>query len=310
MGVMASAIRSIQIKRRRLTKQERRRLLTGLAFISPWIVGFLVFTLYPIVISLYYSFTDFSLFTAPTWVGLQNYKELFTRDDKFFLSLYNTLYFTVLVIPISIVTALMMALVLNVRLQGVSIYRAIFFMPSIVPAVASALVWTWILSPQWGLLNGFLRFWGIPGPPWLNSPVWAKPSLVLVTLWGIGSDMIIYLAALQGIPQVYYEAAVLDGANTWHQMRSITVPLLTPVILFHLINGTIWSFQYFTVAFVMTGGGPANATLFYALYLYRNAFEYVKMGYASAMAWILFVVVMAATLIIWRGAKGWVYYEG
>jgi multiple sugar transport system permease protein len=203
-----------------------------------------------------------------------------------------------------------MALVLNVRLQGVSIYRAIFFMPSIVPAVASAVVWTWILSPQWGLLNGFLRFWGIPGPPWLNSPVWAKPSLVLVTLWGIGSDMIIYLAALQGIPQVYYEAAVLDGANTWHQMRSITVPLLTPVILFHLINGTIWAFQYFTVAFVMTGGGPANSTLFYALYLYRNAFEYVKMGYASAMAWILFLVVMAATLIIWRGAKGWVYYEG
>jgi multiple sugar transport system permease protein len=299
-----------RILRRSLTRQERRRLLTGLAFISPWIVGFLAFILYPIVVSLYYSFTDFSLFTSPVWVGLQNYRELFTFDDKFFLSLSNTVYFTLLVIPASIVLALVMAIVLNVRLQGVSVYRAIFFMPTIVPAVASAVVWGWILNPQWGLLNGLLRLVGIPGPPWLSSPAWAKPSLVLVTLWAIGSDMIIYLAALQDIPGAYYEAADLDGANAWQKTRYVTLPLLTPVIFFHLVNGTIWAFQYFTIAFVMTDGGPANATLFYALYLYRNAFEYVKMGYASAMAWILFVVVMAATLIILRSSRGWVHYEG
>ncbi len=305
-----ASLTSIHLPRRGLSRQERRRLLTGLAFISPWIVGFLVFILYPIVISFYYGFTDFSLFTSPTWVGLQNYQQLITFDDKFLLSLYNTIYFTLLVIPASIVLALAMAIVLNIGLRGVSIYRAIFFMPTIVPAVASAVVWGWILNPRWGLINGFLQLLGISGPPWLTSPAWAKPSLVLVTLWAIGSDMIIYLAALQDIPQVYYEAAVLDGANNWQKTRHVTLPLLTPVIFFHLVNGTIWAFQYFTIAFVMTDGGPANATLFYSLYLYRNAFEYLKMGYASAMAWILFIVVMAATLIILRSSKGWVHYEG
>jgi multiple sugar transport system permease protein len=305
-----ASLTSIHLPRRGLSRQERRRLLTGLAFISPWIVGFLVFILYPIVISFYYGFTDFSLFTSPTWVGLKNYQQLITFDDKFLLSLYNTIYFTLLVIPASIVLALAMAIVLNIGLRGVSIYRAIFFMPTIVPAVASAVVWGWILNPRWGLINGFLQLLGISGPPWLTSPAWAKPSLVLVTLWAIGSDMIIYLAALQDIPQVYYEAAVLDGANNWQKTRHVTLPLLTPVIFFHLVNGTIWAFQYFTIAFVMTDGGPANATLFYSLYLYRNAFEYLKMGYASAMAWILFIVVMAATLIILRSSKGWVHYEG
>lgn len=305
-----ASLTSIHLPRRGLSRQERRRLLTGLAFISPWIIGFLVFILYPIVISFYYGFTDFSLFTSPTWVGLKNYQQLLTFDDKFLLSLYNTVYFTLLVIPASIVLALAMAIVLNIGLRGVSIYRAIFFMPTIVPAVASAVVWGWILNPRWGLINGFLQLVGISGPPWLTSPAWAKPSLVLVTLWAIGSDMIIYLAALQDIPQVYYEAAVLDGANNWQKTRHVTLPLLTPVIFFHLVNGTIWAFQYFTIAFVMTDGGPANATLFYSLYLYRNAFEYLKMGYASAMAWILFIIVMAATLIILRSSKGWVHYEG
>lgn len=308
--MMISARQKIQLKPRRLTKQERQRLLTGLAFISPWIVGFLTFTLYPIVISLYYSFTDYSLFSAPEWIGLQNYQKLFAQDDKFLVTLYNTGYFTLLVIPASIIVALLLALMLNVQLHGVNVYRTIYFMPTVVPAVAKAVVWSWILNPQWGLLNEFLRSMNVPGPPWLSSPAWSKPSLVLVALWTIGSDMIIYLAALQDIPQVYYEAALLDGANPWQGTRFITLPLITPVIFFHLITGTIWAFQYFTEAFVMTNGGPANSTLFYALYLYRNAFEYIKMGYASAMAWILFVVVMAATLSILRSSKRWVYYEG
>ncbi|MCJ7739394.1 MAG: sugar ABC transporter permease [Anaerolineae bacterium] len=304
------SVRLIRLSHRHLSPQERRRLLTGLAFLSPWIIGFLAFILYPLVTSLYYSFTDFSLFTAPDWVGIENYRELFTADDKFLLSLYNTIYFAALVMPASIVLALLMALVLNLPLRGISFYRAIFFMPTIVPAVASAIVWSWILNPGWGLLNGFLRIFGIPGPPWMTSPAWAKPSLVLVTLWAIGSDMIIYLAALKDIPSTYYEASSLDGANTWQKIMRITLPLVTPVIFFHLVNGTIWAFQYFTIAFVMTDGGPANATLFYALYLYRNAFEYIRMGYASAMAWILFAIVMGTTLLMLRSSNKWVYYEG
>lgn len=299
----------MRIPARRLTKQERQRLLAGLGFISPWIVGFLVFTLWPILTSLYYSFTEFSLFTAPAWVGVRNFRELFFADDKFLVSLYNTVYFTLLAIPASIVAAFVMALALNVRMRAVAIYRGIFFMPTIVPAVASAVVWSWILNPQWGLLNGFLRLLGINGPPWIASPAWAKPSLVIMAVWGVGSEMIIYLAGLQEIPQTYYEAASLDGASSWQKTFFITLPLLTPIIFFHLITGTIWAFQYFTEAFVMTGGGPANATLFYALYLYRNAFEYLKMGYASAMAWILFVIVTAATLLTLRSSRGWVYYE-
>ncbi len=295
---------------RSFSREEVRNLRLGLLFISPWILGFLLLTLYPIAISLYYSFTDFALFHDPNWVGVTNYVELFTRDDKFFLSLYNTFFFFSLAIPASVITALVLALLLNTKLSGMTFFRSIFFMPTIVPAVASAAIWIWILNPQWGLLNSGLRLFGITGPPWLTSPEWAKPSLVLLAMWTIGSEVIIYLAALQEIPREYHEAAVVDGANIFQRTWHITVPLITPVIFFHLINGTIWAFQYFTEAYVMTGGGPANATLFYSLYLYRNAFTNVRMGYASAQAWILFIVVMAATMIIMRTSKRWVYYEG
>ena len=295
---------------RHLTRQDRKQLGTGLAFISPWIVGFLVLIVYPIFISMYYSFTDFALFHTPNWVGLQNYIELFTKDDKFFLSLYNTVFFFLLAMPASVIAALALAILLNNHLAGRTFFRSLFFLPTIVPAVASAAVWMWILNPQWGLLNLSLRMVGVHGPPWLSSPDWAKPSLVLVALWGIGSEVIIYLAALQEIPRDYYEAALVDGASSTQRTVFITLPLITPVIFFHLVNGTIWAFQYFTEAFIMTGGGPGNATLFYSLYLYRNAFTNVKMGYASAQAWILFVVVMLATLVIIRSSKGWVYYEG
>jgi multiple sugar transport system permease protein len=306
---MYKEARQLKFKFRHLSRQERRNLGLGLAFISPWIVGFLLLTLYPIASSLFYSFNNFGLLSPPSWVGTQNYVELFTRDDKFFLSLYNTVFFFSLAIPASVITALILALLLNNKLHGVTFFRSVFFLPTIVPTVASAAVWMWLLNPQWGLVNAFLRLFGLHGPPWLSSPDWAKPSLVFVALWTIGSEVIIYLAALQEIPRDYYEAALVDGANLWHRTRFITLPLLTPVILFHLINGTIWAFQYFTEAFVMTDGGPANATLFYALYLYRNAFTYLKMGYASAQAWILFFVVMVATLIIMRSSKRWVYYE-
>lgn len=293
----------------KLSKQDQKNLKLGLAFISPWIFGFLVFTLYPILSSLYYSFTDYGLFGSPNWVGVKNYVDLFTKDDKFFLSLSNTVFFFLLAVPASVIVGILLAILLNSKLRGMTFFRSLFFLPTIVPAVASAAVWMWILNPQWGLLNTSLRMIGMHGPPWLSDPQWAKPSLVFVALWTIGSEVIIYLAALQEIPRDYYEAALVDGANGFQQTRFITLPMITPVIFFHLVNGTIWAFQYFTEAYVMTGGGPANATLFYALNLYRNAFTSLKMGYASAQAWILFIVVMVATLIIVRSSKGWVYYE-
>jgi multiple sugar transport system permease protein len=289
---------------------ETRKVLKGLAFISPWMIGFLAFTLYPLLASLYYSFTDFSLFGSPKWIWLSNYIKLFS-DPKFFKSMGNTLMFSVVVVPASIFLAMGLAILLNNGLRGNSIYRTVIFMPSIVPAVASAVVWMWILNPQWGLLNGALRLVGIQGPPWLSSADWAKPSLLLITLWMIGSDMILYLAGLQEIPMDYYEAASLDGAGSWHKVLYITVPLLTPIMFFHLINAFIWSFNYFSIPYIVSNQGsgqPADSLLFYSLYLYQNGFRYLKMGYASAMAWLLFMLVMACTIIILKTSNRWVNY--
>ena len=294
----------------RKIKPETRKILRGIAFISPWIIGFLAFTLYPLIASFYYSFTDFSLFGSPKWVAFSNYAKLFV-DPKFFKSLGNTVIFSVFVVPASIVLAMGLAVLLNNQLRGNSIYRALVFMPSVVPAVASAVVWIWILNPEWGLLNGMLRMLNLQGPPWLSSPDWAKPALLIVTLWMIGSDMVLYLAGLQEIPLDYYEAAELDGAGSWQKTVHIIVPLLTPIIFFHLINAFIWSFQYFDVPYIVSvqgTGQPADSLLFYSLYLYQNAFGYLKMGYASAMAWLLFLLVMACTVIILRTSKRWVNY--
>jgi multiple sugar transport system permease protein len=293
----------------RKLKPETRKILRGVAFISPWILGFLAFTIYPLLASFYYSFTDFSLFGSPKWIAFTNYAKLFA-DPKFFKSFGNTIIFSVFVVPASIVLAMGLAILLNNQLRGNSIYRAIIFMPSVVPAVASAVVWIWILNPQWGLLNGLLRMLNLQGPPWTSSPDWAKPALLIVTLWMIGSDMVLYLAGLQEIPLDYYEAAELDGAGAWQKTIYIIVPLLTPIVFFHLINAFIWSFQYFSIPFIFGGptGQPADSLLFYSLYLYQNAFAYLKMGYASAMAWLLFLLVMACTVVILRSSKRWVNY--
>jgi multiple sugar transport system permease protein len=289
---------------------EIRKILKGVAFISPWVIGFLSFTIYPLLASFYYSFTDFSLFGSPKWIGLTNYIKLFD-DPKFYKSLGNTLIFSVFIVPASIILAMGLAILLNNKLRGNSIYRTIIFMPSVVPAVASAVVWIWILNPQWGLLNGLLRFLNINGPPWLSSADWAKPALLIVTLWMIGSDMVLYLAGLQEIPLEYYEAAELDGASGWQKALNITVPLLTPIMFFHLVNAFIWSFQYFSIPFIVSiegSGRPADSLLFYSLYLYQNAFRYLKMGYASAMAWMLFLLVMLCTFFILKSSKRWVNY--
>lgn len=283
--------------------------LNGLLFTSPYIVGLFAFTLYPLGASFYYSFTDYRILTAPRWIGLGNFGQLL-GDDLFWISLSNTVYYTVLAVPFGLAFSFLLALALNLRVRGMAAYRTIFFLPSIVPSVALSILWLWVFNPQYGILNGILGLFGVPGVGWVNDPLWSKPSLILMHLWGVGGTVVIFLAGLQDVPQHLYEAAEIDGARWWHRVRFITIPMVTPVVLFNLIIGMINSFQYFTQAYVMTNGGPVNSTLFYALLLYRNAFQYIKMGYASAMAWILFIIVLVCTLLVLWSSRRWVYYSG
>ncbi len=294
-----------------MTRRERRAVGKGLFFICPFLVGFSVFTIYPVVMSFYYSLTEFDGVSAPVFVGAAKYGELLT-DELFWLSLWNTFYYTVLAVPLGIVVALGLAMLLNMKLRGISLYRAMFFVPSIVPVVASSVLWIWFLNPQYGILNAVLRLIGLPGPGWMSSPEWVKPALILMSLWSVGGTMVLYLAGLQDVPEHLYEAAEIDGAGAWHKTRHITLPMLSPVILFTTIMGLIGGFQYFTQAYVMTGGtgGVSDSALFYCLYLFQKAFNFQDMGGASAMAWLLFVVILVVTLLTFRLSRSWVYYEG
>ena len=248
----------------------------------------MLFTVGPIIASLGLSFTDYDIMLPPALVGLGNYQEIFA-DPLFYTSLYNTFYIVFLAVPLSMIAAFGLAMLLNQKVGMMAGYRTAYFIPSIVPAVASAALWLYLLQPQWGLVNGFLETLGIPGPGWLSSEVWSKPAIILILVWGAGATMIIYLAGLQDIPVSLYEAAEIDGANDWAKFRHVTLPLMTPVIFFTLILGIIGTFQIFSQIFVLTDGmgGPQNSTLVYVMYLYRNAFNFFRMGYASAMAWIL-----------------------
>ena len=297
------------IRFRRLGKQERRSLRNGLLFVSPFLIGFLVFVLYPFLASLYFSFTEYNVFQSPLWVGISNFKTLFTEDDLFKVSLYNTFYYAVFSIIASMIAGITIAIFLNSKIKGLSIYRTIYFLPSILPLVASSVLWVWLLNPLYGIVNIMLGWVGIKGPPWLGDPSWSKPALVIMSTWSSGQTIVILLAGLQGVPDFLYEAAEIDGANWWHKVRYITLPMLSPIIFFVLIIGMIGAFQYFTQAYVMTNGGPANSTLFYSLYLYRNAFMYFKMGYASALAWILFIIIFVCTFLTFKTSSWWVYYE-
>lgn len=291
---------------------ERRSIWVGLAFIAPWLLGFVVLTLYPIVSSLYYSFCDYRVLSPPHWVGLRNYVELFTDRDYFLPSLANTA-FMFIELPIALALSVAIALLLNQKLPGMALFRTIYYLPSVVPTVASAVLWLWLLNPEYGLVNRTLQWLHLPASPWLQSPIWAKPAFIVMDLWMIGGGVVIYLAALQGVPDHLYEAAELDGAGPWRKTLSITLPSISPVIFFNLVLGLIGTFQYFTQAFLMTGtppGGPANSTLFYGLYLFQNAFAYFRMGYACAMAWVLFLLTLLATLVVFRSSARWVYYEG
>ncbi len=289
---------------------KRKEAFIGYLFAAPWLIGFSIFTVYAIVSVVYYSFTDFNAFTKPSYIGLSNYKELFNFDYLFPISLYNTAYYTLISVPLGIITAFLLAVLLNQKVEGLAFFRTIFYLPSIVPSVASSVLWLWILNPNFGLLNAFLYKLRLPTPLWLGSPEWAKPALILMSLWGVGGTMIIFLAGLQDVPQELYESAELDGAGGVAKFIYITIPMMTPTILYALIMGIIGSFQVFTQAFIMTQGGPANSTLFYVLYLYRNAFQYFKMGYASAQALILLFIILILTLIVLSTSKKWVYYGG
>jgi len=273
----------------------------------PWLLGFLIFTFGPMIVSAYLSFTNYSVIGSPEWAGLANYREMW-NSDLFWKSLSNTLFMVVFDLPLGLVASLGVALLLNQRLRGVNVFRAIFYLPVLIPAVANILLWLWIFDKDAGVLNYFLKFVGIPPQPWLQSETWAKPSLIIMNLWAAGGPMLIYLAGLKGIPVQFYEAAEIDGASNWQRFWKITLPLLSPTIFFQLVVGVIYEVQIFTQGYIL-GGGPNYATTFYVLNLFNNAFRYLRMGYASAMAWVLFGMTLVLTLLVFRSSPYWVYYE-
>jgi multiple sugar transport system permease protein len=293
-----------------MTRAEKRNLWIGLAFISPWIVGFLAFTLFPVCASVYFSFCDYDVLSRPVWVGTLNYSDMVT-DSVFWKSLYNTLYYAFFSLPLCLVIALLVAVLLNQQVKGRSAFRATYFLPSLVPVVASSMVWLWILNGNFGILNSALEWFHVKGPQWLADEKWTKPSLILMAIWGSGNTVVIYLAALQDVPRSLYESAEIDGGNAWVKFRHITVPMISPVIYFNLIMGIIGSLQVFAQAYIMLGGGgPNRSALFYTVYLYQNAFDYHQMGYACAMAWMLFLIILFLTWIATRSTRRLIYYGG
>jgi len=291
-----------------LMTHKGRNLRNGLLFTSPWLVGFGVFMLYPLLASLYYGFCDYSVLLPAEFVGVDNYVEMAT-DRTFWKALWNTVFYAAMVIPMGFVMALSLALLLNTNVRGLAFYRTIFFLPSLVPVVALSALWLWIYNGELGVLNHLLAKVGIDGPAWLAEPEWAKPAFAFMSVWGIGHAMVIYLAGLQDVPKELLDAAVVDGANRWQRLWHVTLPMISPVIYFNLIMGLIGSFQVFTQAFMMTDGGPEESTLFYALHLYRQAFTDMRMGYASAMAWVLFLIILGLTLLGTRFSRQWIHYE-
>ena len=285
----------------------------GMVFLLPWSIGFLLFTLYPMVASLIYSFSDYHTRKPLVWVGLLNYVTMF-EDHLFWQSLLNTVYMVVIGVPLTLLASFICALLLNLKVRGQSVYRVIYFLPSIVPTVASTLLWLWILNPQSGIMNTILGYFHLPGPNWLNDPDWAKPSLILLGMWGMGNTIVIYLSGLQDVSASLIEAAELDGANWFQRLRYITIPMVSPITLFNLVTGMIFMFQYFAQAYVFRGtqtlGFPLNSTLFYSVYLFQVGFLYLKIGYASAMAWVLFLIILGSTLLLLKISDRFTYYAG
>ena len=298
------------MKKRPLTLLEKRHRRDGLLFTLPGIVGLLGFTVYPVLASLYYSFCSYSVLKPPVWTGLDNYKSLL-HDDQFRVAISNTLIYGAMAVPAGIATAFLLATLLNQDVKGMAIFRTIFYLPSVVPAVAGAVLWMWILNPQYGLLNTALRGAGWANPPgWLSDPATAKPALALMSMWGVGGWMVIFLAGLQDVPTELHEAAKLDGAGPLSAYRHVTLPFMSPHLFFAAVMGVISTSSYFAQPMIMTGGGPADSTLFYAQYLFQRAFGFFQMGYACAMAWALAVVLIIVTALMFRSSKRYVYYGG
>ncbi len=279
--------------------------------ISPWVIGFLIFTLGPLVASLYFSMTDYDVLSPPEWVGLANYRELLTDDRLFPKAIRNTIIYAAIYVPLHVITALAVALLLNEARQWRGFFRTVFYLPSITPAVTTAYLWIWILNPNDGFVNRSLRFLHLPAPGWTVDPMWTKPTIVMSQLWHLGGAMIILLAGLKAIPPELYEAAKLDGADAWQRFRSVTLPMLSGVLFFIATISTIASLNVFTEGYVMfdKNGGPENSALFIVMYLFREGFSYFHMGYAAAIAWVLFLIITTITIIQFRLSKRWVYYE-
>jgi multiple sugar transport system permease protein len=296
---------------RRRSSLARQQAIEGYLCLLPWLIGFVCFTLGPMVGAFALSFAEYDIITPPEFTGLANFHRIL-KDPLFYRSLSNTAYISLLSVPLQQALALALALALNQRLRGIAIYRTIFYLPSQMPLVAAALLWLWVFNPDFGLANALLDTVGLPPLKWLFDVNLVKPSIVLITLWGgIGTPMIVFLAGLQGVPESLYEAAAIDGAGAWQRFRSVTVPMISPVIFFNLIIGVIASFQaYFTLVYTTTQGGPANTSLIYIIYLFFKAFKDFEMGYASSLAWLLFLVVLVLTGIQFLLARKWVHYEG
>jgi multiple sugar transport system permease protein len=309
-AALASAVQPSALRRLRAGSRLRRQeAVAGYLAIMPWLIGFLVFSAGPIAASFVLMFMRWEVLTPPAWSGLDNFDRL-VHDPLVPVALFNTVVYTVLAVPLHLAAALAAALLLNAGIRGTNVYRVLIFVPSQMPLVASAILWFFIFSPTYGLANAVLGWVGVPAQQWLYDVNLVKPALVIMAVWSFGGAMIIFLAGLQGIPEQLYQAARIDGAGALRLFRHITLPLLSPTILFNLIIGIIGSFQVFTNVLIMTDGGPGNASLMLVLYIYRNAFQNFRMGYASVLAWVLFLIVLALTVSQFRVARAWVYYEG
>jgi multiple sugar transport system permease protein len=296
------------VAHKRRSSLHRRQILQGYLFISPVVLGYLIWVAGPMLMAIWLSLTEWNLLQPPKFVGLSNY-QLMLQDDLFWKSLTVTLYYTLVSVPLSLIISFAVALLMNVNVRGIAVFRTLFYLPSIVPAVASAVLWVWVFNSEFGLLNFLLRALGLPKVLWLQDPTTAMPALIIMSLWSIGGTMVIYLAGLQGIPQHLYEAAEIDGANYWNRFRHVTIPMMSPVIFFNLVIGLITALQTFTQGYLITRGGPQNATLFYGLYIYRSAFQFFKMGYAASLSLVLFLLVLLLSLFVFRHLGRLVYYE-
>ncbi|HEV8245554.1 MAG TPA: sugar ABC transporter permease [Polyangiaceae bacterium] len=299
-----------------MTALERANQRNGLLFCAPWLIGLSVFLVYPLFKALYFSLCDYSVLLPPVFIGFGNYSDLF-QDTLFWKSLYNTSFYAVGAVSLGVLTALSLALLLNTKVKGLAFYRTIFFLPSLMPAVAGAILWLWIYNGESGILNTAIRGFGdlfglhIPGPAWMADPAWTKPAMIFMAVWGAGNSMVIFLAGLQDVPNAIYEAAIIDGASFWQRLIHVTIPMISPVIYFNVIMGIIGGFQAFTQALVMTDatGGPERSALFYVLQLYNVGFQDMRMGYACAMAWVLFAIILALTYVATTLSKRWVIYD-